>query len=257
MAYLQGSCPIVKKRQLTPTIFDFTLSCPQMAQQAQPGQFLHVKVDGFSLRRPISICRIGKEESTLRMVFEVRGEGTAALSQLREGDQVDLIGPLGNGFPLLSPDKKVVVVGGGIGVPPMLETAARYGSNATAIIGFRNQGAVILEDEFRALGCDTRLATDDGSAGFHGFVTQLLDQRLQEGKPDLICACGPAGMLKGVVKLAQEAQVPCKISLEERMGCGVGACLVCACKTVKDGREIFSHVCKDGPVFDGNEVVLE
>ncbi len=257
MAYLQGTYPVAKKREIARGIFDYTIACPPIAEQALPGQFVHIRVDGFSLRRPISICETDSSAGTVRIVFEVRGEGTAKLAEIKEHDTMDLLGPLGNGFSLPKPDQKLIVVGGGIGVPPMLETARCFGGNTTAIIGFRSQNAVILENDFKRIGCDTRLATDDGSAGYHGFVTGLLEQRLAEGSADLICACGPMPMLRGIVKLADAHKIPTQVSLEERMGCGVGACLVCACKTVKDGREIFTHVCKDGPVFDGKDVVFE
>lgn len=257
MAYLQGVYPILKKRQLSTGVFDLVVSCPEIAKQAQAGQFVHLRVEGFSLRRPISICEIFPKTGSIRLVFEVRGAGTERLSQIAEGSGLDMLGPLGNGFRTFAPEKRVIVVGGGIGVPPLLQTAAHYGENATAILGFRTASAAILEDDFRSKGCDLRLATDDGSAGYHGFVTGLLKQRLEEGPADAICACGPMAMLRGVVDLAQAYGVPSQVSLEERMGCGVGACLVCACKTVRDGREIYTHVCKDGPVFDGKEVVFE
>lgn len=257
MAYLQGSYPVLYRRELAPHIFEYTVSCPEIARQAQAGQFVHIRADGFTLRRPISICEILRESGALRLVFEVRGAGTERLSALQQDDTMDLIGPLGNGFRLFSPEKKVIVVGGGIGVPPLLQTAAHYGENATAILGFRTASAAILVDDFTAYGCDTRVATDDGTAGFHGFVTGLLEQRLAEGAADAICACGPMAMLRGVVALAELHGIPTQVSLEERMACGVGACLVCACKTVKDGHEIFTHVCKDGPIFDGKDVVFE
>ncbi|MBC8586016.1 dihydroorotate dehydrogenase electron transfer subunit [Youxingia wuxianensis] len=256
MSYIQSLFPITAKKELAPGIFDYTVYCPPIASQAAAGQFVHIRADGFTLRRPISLCQIDRQRQTIRLVFEVRGGGTQEMSHLSVGDSMDILGPLGNGFPLLSPENKVIVVGGGIGVPPMVETAAHYGKNATAIIGFRNSQAVILKSDFESLGCDTRLATDDGSAGYHGFVSGLLKERLEQGPADLICACGPMPMLKSVVSIAQQANVPTKVSLEERMGCGVGACLVCACRTVRDGKEIFTHVCKDGPVFDGDEVVF-
>ncbi|MBE6905373.1 MAG: dihydroorotate dehydrogenase electron transfer subunit [Ruminococcaceae bacterium] len=256
MAYLQGTYPVAKKRESARGIYDYTICCPSIAEQAQPGQFVHIRVDGFSLRRPISICETDPSAGTIRIVFEARGAGTEKLAQTGENGTMDLLGPLGNGFTLPEPGQKLIVAGGGIGVPPMLETARRFGGNTTAIIGFRSRDAAILEDDFKRLGCDTRLATDDGSAGYHGFVTGLLEQRLAEGGADLICACGPMPMLRGVVAIAQAHGIPTQVSLEERMGCGVGACLVCACKTVRDGREVFSHVCKDGPVFDGKDVVF-
>lgn len=141
-------------------------------------------------------------------------------------------------------------------MPPMLETAKGYGEKATAILGFRSANAVILTQDFQRQGNRVVLCTDDGTMGFHGFVTQALEQQLQQKKPALICACGPHPMLKGVAQLAQQYGVDCQVSLEERMGCGVGACLVCACRTVKDGQEYLSHVCKDGPVFDSKDVLF-
>ncbi len=256
MAYLQGCYPLVGKEQLAAGVYSYTVSCPEIASQAKPGQFVHIRVDGFSLRRPISICGIDAENGLLRMAFEVRGRGTEALSLVGQGQKIDLLGPLGNGFTPPS-GQPVILVGGGIGVPPLLELAARTGANATAILGFRTASAVILADAFRAHGCDLRIATDDGSEGYHGFVTGLLEERLAQGVPGMVCACGPMAMLKGVVGIAEAYGVPTQVSLEERMGCGVGSCLVCACKTVRDGREVFAHVCKDGPVFDGKEVVFE
>lgn len=256
MSYLQGKFLILAKKILAKNMFDYTISAPAIAEQAEPGQFIHIKVDGFMLRRPISLCEINRENGTIRIVFEIRGHGTQQLSHLNEGDTLDIMGPLGKGFTLLSSTKKVIVIGGGIGVPPMLELAKHYGANATAILGFRTANAVVLNDDFNNIGTDLMLCTDDGSMGAKGVVTIALKRRLLEEHADMIYACGPNVMLKGVVELANEFGVPCEVSLEERMGCGVGACLVCACKTVKDGKESYAHVCKDGPVFPSEEVVF-
>lgn len=253
MDYLQGCFPITKKENLARDIYSFSVRCPDLARQAEPGQFVHIRVNGFPLRRPISICEIHPD--TIRLVFQVRGEGTRVLSDLREGDNLDLMGPLGKGFRILDPGEHVILIGGGIGVPPMLELARSYGSDATAILGFRTASAVILEEDFRRTGAEVILCTDDGTAGQKGFVTSALEA--QPSGSHLICACGPLPMLKGVAAIAARQNIPCQVSLEERMGCGVGACLVCACRTVRDGQEIFSHVCKDGPVFDASEVVFE
>ena len=255
MSYLQQLGTLRAASQLAPGVWNFLVDCPALAQQARAGQFVHLRVEGFSLRRPISICEIDVAAGTLRLVFEVRGAGTAKLAQTPVGGELDLLGPLGNGFSLPTADQKIIVVGGGIGVPPLLGTAAAHGKNATAILGFRSSDAVILAADFERYGCDLRLATDDGSAGHHGFVTDLLAKRLEESPADLICACGPLPMLQKTAALAEQAGIACQVSLEERMGCGVGACLVCACKTVRDGKEIFRHVCKDGPVFESTEVV--
>lgn len=254
--YTQGEYRIISKKNLAKNMYDFTIAAEEIAQLAQPGQFVHIRVTGFSLRRPISLCEVDKEKGTIRIVFEVRGEGTEQLSRLNQGDCIDVMGPLGKGFTILDPSKKIIVVGGGIGVPPMLEVAKRYGENATAIIGFRSANAVILNEDFKKYHSDVMLCTDDGTMGAKGFVTVALKHRLLKEHADMIYACGPHVMLKGVVEIANEYNIPCEVSLEERMGCGVGACLVCACKTVKNGEEYFAHVCKDGPVFKSEEVIF-
>lgn len=251
--YKQGKYIITHKKAIAKGIFDLTISCPEIAALAKPGQFAQVAADGYFLRRPISICDIDKERGTIRIVFEVRGKGTDKISELNKGGLIDIIAPLGNGFTILD-GKKAVCVGGGIGTPPMLGIAKQYGENAQVISGFRTSAIAILQDDFKAAGCNTVLCTDDGTAGIHGFVTEPLKARLESDKPDMIYACGPAPMLKNIVKLAKEYGVKTEVSLEQRMACGVGACLVCVCRTVKDGEQFLSHVCKDGPVFDGEEV---
>lgn len=251
--YKQGKYIITDKKAIAKGIFDLTISCPEVAALAKPGQFAQVAADGYFLRRPISICDIDKERGTIRIVFEVRGKGTDKISELNKGDLIDIIAPLGNGFTVLE-GKKAVCVGGGIGTPPMLGIAKQYGENAQVISGFRTSAIAILQDDFKAAGCNAVLCTDDGTAGIHGFVTEPLKARLESDKPDIIYACGPAPMLKNIVKLAKEYGVKTEVSLEQRMACGVGACLVCVCRTVKDGEQFLSHVCKDGPVFDGEEV---
>ncbi|MGN0643150.1 MAG: dihydroorotate dehydrogenase electron transfer subunit [Huintestinicola sp.] len=257
MKYKQGMYPIIKKTALAKEIYDMTIYCPEIAAVAKCGQFVNIKAEGFMLRRPISICGIDTEKGTLRIVFEVRGKGTKELSQMSEGDMIDIVAPLGGrGFTLLENDKKAVIIGGGIGNPPMLPLAEHYGRNAVVISGFRNASAVILQEDLKASGAETILCTDDGTAGRKGFVTDALAEILASEKPDIIYACGPSVMLKRIVEAARSAGVKCEVSLEERMGCGVGACLVCACRTIRDGEEYYAHVCKDGPVFDSEEVIF-
>lgn len=251
--YKQGKYPIISKQAIAKGIFDLTIKCPEIAEITKTGQFAQVSAEGFFLRRPISICDIDKEKGTIRLVFEVRGKGTDKISELNKGDSIDIIAPLGNGFKVLD-GKKAICIGGGIGTPPMVGIAKEYGKNATVISGFRSANAVILQDDFKAQGNETILCTDDGTSGIHGFVTDALKEKLQTEKPDIIYACGPMPMLKAVVTIAEEYGIESQVSLEQRMACGVGACLVCVCRTVKDGKEIFSHVCTDGPVFDGKEV---
>lgn len=254
MKYDTQRCVLLDKKEVAPGIFDFWVSSQTFAQSAQPGQFAHLLVPGKTLRRPISICDVDRERGALRLVFEVRGEGTRILSQKKPGESLDILAPLGHGFTLGNATENAVFVGGGIGVPPLLYAARHYGCNATVIIGFRNKNAVILEQDFKDAGCRVIVTTDDGSYGVHGFVTASLAEVLQ-GRVDKVYACGPTPMLKAVAASAEQAGAPCQVSLEERMGCGVGACLVCACKIKAGGSETFQHVCKDGPVFDAKEVV--
>ncbi len=255
MEYTCSKYQILKKENLAKNIYSYTIKAKHAAKIAYAGQFAHIKADGFFLRRPISICEIDKENGTFRLVFEIRGDGTKAIAKLNEGELMDVILPLGKGFTLLPQNKKAVVIGGGIGVPPMLEVAKHY-DNATAIIGFRSANAVILADDFKDAGANVSVCTDDGTMGEHGFVTTAFEKHLQTQKPDIVYACGPHAMLKAIALLCKEQGIKCEVSLEERMGCGVGACLVCACKAVKDSNEYFAHVCKDGPVFDANQVIL-
>ena len=174
----------------------------EFASKAQPGQFAHLLVPGKTLRRPISICDADPEEGTLRLVFQVRGEGTELLSQFEEGQTVDILAPLGHGFTAGDPSRRAVLVGGGIGVPPLLMAAKPFGKNATVILGFRSRDAVILKEDFEKAGCRVILCTDDGSAGFRGLVTEPLRKVLEEPK-DVVLACGPGPMLKGVAEEAE------------------------------------------------------
>lgn len=219
-----------------------------------PGQFIHIKCgEGLLLRRPISVCTCtqGDPEDTVTIVFEVRGEGTDWLAQREVGEYLDVLGLAGNGFPMKE-DGRYLLVGGGIGVPPMLGCALYSCRRSTAVLGFRSKDKVILLDRFEQECAKVMTATDDGSLGHHGFVDALVRQELkQDSAYDAVLACGPKPMLRSVAKAAEEYHVPCLVSMEERMGCGVGACLVCACDMADGSRK---HVCKDGPVFDAREV---
>lgn len=257
MGYLVSKFPLIEKTNISKNCFSFWIHCPEIAASALPGQFCHVKANGFSLRRPISICEIDKTSGNLRIVFEIRGEGTAVIAETQIGETVDLIAPLGKGFTLLKSGSHAIAVGGGIGTPPMLEVMKHYGKNGISILGFRSKDAVILEQDFTHFSSETVLCTDDGTAGQKGFVTTALEDKLKSDKPDIVYACGPKVMLKNVAKLCDYYHVRCEVSLEERMSCGIGACLGCACKCVKNGQEFYAHVCKDGPVFDAKEVVWD
>ncbi|MBQ8296644.1 MAG: dihydroorotate dehydrogenase electron transfer subunit [Ruminococcus sp.] len=255
MKYTQGKYRILKKSAIAKEMYSFVIECPEVAAIAQPGQFVHIRVDGFTLRRPVSICEINAEKGTLRIVFEIRGEGTAVMARLNEGDLIDMLAPLGHGFTVDPEYKRVVLIGGGIGTPPMLPLAGIYGEKASVITGFRSANAVILQEDFKNTGAETILCTDDGTLGIHGFVTQPFEELAKSGGIDAVYACGPMPMLKNIARIAAENGIHCEISLEERMACGIGACLGCACRTKKNDEEYFAHVCKEGPVFNAEEVL--
>ena len=253
MRYTQEIAEILQIGQIAPGVFSCLLAAPRIAGAAVPGQFVTVLCEGFELRRPISLCGFDAGAGYLRLVFEIRGAGTDWMAGRRAGDTLDLVGPLGHGFPLTG--AKAILVGGGIGTPPLLPLARHYGAGATVITGFRTGQAAILQEEFAATGADVRLCTDDGSAGFSGFTTQALARRLEAGPCDVIHTCGPKIMMRGVAELAARKGIPCYVSMEERMACGVGACLGCACRTKgQDGGIQMTRVCLNGPVFSAEEV---
>lgn len=226
------------------------------AAYAIPGQFVSIYCNEGSrlLPRPISICEIDKEASTLRLVYRVAGEGTREFSSLTAGESIDILGPLGNGFPLEG--EKAIVVGGGIGVPPMLELTKQLPGSVIAVMGYRNDD-LFLNEEFTDQASDLIIATDDGSVGVHGTVVDAMRENGLEA--DVIYACGPKPMLRAVAAYAKEKGIKCYVSMEERMACGVGACLGCVCQSteVDDHSHVNNkRVCKDGPVFLSTEVVL-
>lgn len=253
---VERKCKIVSRAQLGDAIY-LTLEVGDMVRTSckGPGQFVHVKCgEGLLLRRPISVCSCQEDSPSdlLSVVFEVRGEGTQWLAERTVGEELDVLGMAGNGFKAV-PGGRYLLVGGGIGIPPMLGCAQYVGKgNTTAVLGGRSKEKIILQEQFNDECAKVLIATDDGSLGHHGFVDALVRQELEQDKGyDAVLACGPKPMLRTVAKVAEELGVPCQVSMEERMGCGIGACLVCACD-MNDGSR--KHVCKDGPVFDSKEV---
>lgn len=249
MKYLQGTYPVTEYRQLTDTVFALTVHAPDIAGLAQPGQFAHLLVPGFTLRRPISFSEIDRQAGTLRFVVLINGEGTRVLSAVRPGDTIDLIGPIGNRF-LPGPGRNLYV-GGGIGVAPLLGAMKETKGETVAILGFKSGKSSYLLEEFNAAATQCILVTEDGSAGEQGFPTAPLARMLQPG--DTVHACGPTGLLSAVKDVCEKAGITCYLSIDSRMGCGVGACLVCTCKKAGGG---YAHVCKDGPVFLSTEVTF-
>lgn len=250
MKYDVKKLRVISNDEIAEGIFDMRLEYGADNPRVSCGQFVHVYVPSKTLRRPISVC--DASGGVLRLVYQVKGEGTQIMSRMRPGELADVLVPLGNGFEVRS-GMRYALVGGGIGTPPMLYTAKQC-ENPLVISGFRNSKLVILQDDFQAAGAEAVLCTDDGSAGKHGFVTDVLRERADDF--DEVCACGPTLMLKAVAELCAQLGKPCQVSLEERMACGIGACLVCAVKIRSGGEELMKHVCKDGPVFKAEEVVF-
>ena len=250
-------CTILSQEQIGTGIFSMWLEAGEIAAEAAPGQFvsLYSADESRLLPRPISICEIDGERKALRLVYRVAGKGTREFSGLQAGNTIQVLGPLGNGFPLREAEgKRVFLMGGGIGIPPMLETAKRLSADKKLIVGYRDER--FLEAELSHAG-ELHVATEDGSFGVKGNV---LDVIRKEGlSADVIFACGPTPMLRAIKAYAQEQGIPCWISMEERMACGIGACLACVCQS----KEVDSHsqvhnkrICKDGPVFLASEVEL-
>ena len=247
-------CRVERIDKLTDTIYLLALDISSIKEDIKPGQFIHIKCNEGYLRRPISICDV--KDSILTIAFEVRGKGTKALAELQRGDTVDILGPLGNGFTLGY--ENICVVGGGIGVFPLLYLLNKSnGTKKDAVLGFTCKDKVVLEKEFKDSCDNLTIACDDGSYGDKGFVTSAFEKYLKENKVDIVYTCGPSIMMKKVYEICARNDIPCQVSLEERMGCGIGACLVCVCETKKEEGVKNVRVCKDGPVMWANEVYYD
>ncbi len=252
---IKECCKIISQECIAKDIYSMWISTEAIAKEAKPGQFISVytKDAGKLLPRPISLCEIDREKGALRIVYRIAGGGTREFSRLRSGDSIDILGPLGNGFPLeKTKGKRVMLMGGGIGIPPMLETAKAIQGEKLIVSGYRDE--LFLTEELNAAG-ELYLATEDGSAGTRGNVLDAV--RANRLEADVIFACGPTPMLRAIKAYALEKGIPCWISMEERMACGIGACLACVCKSTEiDGHSLVHNkrICKDGPVFLSTEV---
>ncbi len=246
---------IVSQKQIAEQIYDLWLET-ELAQDAHAGQFVAVYPQNAAtlLPRPISICEVDKEQCRLRLVYRVAGKGTAEFSAYRAGDTLEVLGVLGNGFPIeAAKGKRVFLMGGGIGIPPMLELSKELDAEKHILLGYRNQD-LFLQDDLGENG-QVYIATEDGSVGVQGNVMDII--KVNDLHADIIMACGPMPMLRAIKQYAAEQGIDAYLSLEERMACGVGACLGCVCKT----KEIDHHshvnnarICTDGPVFEAGEV---
>ena len=250
---------VVSQEQLADNIFSMGMQT-EAAASAKPGQFISMYTnDGTKLLpRPISICEIDRENGRLRVVYRVTGEktGTKEFSQMKAGDTIPVVGPLGNGFPLEKAEgKKAFLMGGGIGVPPILELAKQLNCEKQIVVGYRDEHT-FLKEQFEANGT-LFISTEDGSVGTKGNVMHAIAENNLTA--DIIYACGPTPMLRAIKNYAEENGIECYISLEERMACGIGACLACTCKSKeKDHHSNVNNkrICKDGPVFLSTEVEI-
>ncbi|WP_223588591.1 dihydroorotate dehydrogenase electron transfer subunit [Neobacillus bataviensis] len=251
-------CKIVAQHEIAEDIFELTVKASFTHDIQAPGQFVHLRVSNSwdpLLRRPISISSYEKSNEEFTMIYRKEGQGTSLLAKMEAGMEVDILGPLGNGFPVeeVSTGDTALLVGGGIGVPPLYELSNQLtakGVKVIHVLGFQTKSAVFYEKEFMKNG-ETYVATVDGSYGKKGFVTDVI----KDLSFDCIYTCGPTPMLRAIEQAYQDKKV--FLSLEERMGCGVGACFACVCKSAGDPSGVsYKKVCSDGPVFRAGEVLI-
>lgn len=255
---IQTTGKVISNKKVKPGYFLMGIGCPSIAKEAKPGQFLTIRCGNAAiplLRRPFGFHRIGS--SGFEILYEIIGKGTRFLSGLKPGDKIDILGPLGNGFPVRKGNKNFIIVAGGIGVAPLASLAESLvkikKAEVYAIIGARSKKTLLCGDHFNNIGVKTMIATDDGSYGKRCLATDILDEflKIKKGFRPAIFACGPEPMLKATAHIAKKRGLECYASLEENIACGVGACLGCAIRT-KSGYKL---VCKDGPVFDTKEMI--
>ena len=251
-------CKVISQEEIAKDIFELTVEAEFVKEISAPGQFVHIRIDKALdplLRRPISISSFNRLNAQFTMIYRREGKGTSLLAEKKEGMLLDILGPLGNGFPVneVNVGETALLVGGGIGVPPLYELSKQLkakGVKVIHVLGFQTESAVFYEKEFLNNG-ETFITTVDGSYGKKGFVTDVINQL----DYDCLYTCGPTPMLKAIEKEYSHKKV--FLSLEERMGCGVGACFACVCKTSNELDDVsYKKVCSDGPVFRAGEVVL-
>ena len=254
MGKIKETAVILSQNKLSEGIYSMWINTT-IAKEAKPGQFISVYTnsDARLLPRPISICEVNDQKSALRIVYRVAGKGTEEFSGYRSGEAISVLGPLGNGFPLKN--EKAILIGGGIGIPPMLQLAKELDCEKTIVVGYRNSD-MFLEKDLECYG-KVVIATEDGSVGTKGNVIDAIKAQGVEGS--IIYSCGPIPMLKGVKAYASEKGITAYISMEEKMACGVGACLGCVCKSkdIDDHSKVNNkRVCADGPVFNAEDIDL-
>ena len=238
--------------------------CSEIAQYAEPGQFIHVLIShgaGLLLRRPFTIYTVDGHEIT--MLYQIIGEGTQQLSEMPKGTPLHVLGPLGNTFDIENISEPAILVGGGAGIASLMLLAVALrdrGIQTFGLVGAQNQGRLLSVDDLEAIGIAVHIATDDGSIGHHGFVTDILTDMLNKNSLNrpTIYACGPHGMLAAVTKITTEFEVPTQVAMENRMGCAMGVCLGCVCPVRIGGNRIeYQRVCTEGPVFNAKDIAWE
>ena len=240
----QGIYEIKSNIKLAESVYEMVL-LGDTSSLRSPGQFINIKIDGLFLRRPISVCDY--DENSITIIYKVVGEGTELMSEMQSGEKLDVLCGLGNGFDTSKSGDNPVLIGGGVGVPPMYNLCKKLiseGKKVTVILGFNNADEIFYEDKFKTLGADVKVTTVDGSYGIKGYVTDAL----QETNYTYFYTCGPMPMFKAIENTATTSG---QYSFEERMGCGFGACMGCSCKT-KYGNK---RICKDGPVLEREEII--
>lgn len=253
----EAQVTIVEIRDMAQDMYLLTLEDADMAQAVLPGQFVHIRVpgnDAHLLRRPISIMHVDKAQGRLSLAVQRKGRGTCLLGCAREGEKLQVLGPVGKGFTARA-GERIYFVGGGVGVAPIRCAMDAFAdAQCQAFFGFRSRAHAYGQDN---LPCTATVVTDDGTLGEKELVTMPLLRAMKAQRPDKIMACGPTPMLRAIQEIALAQGVCCELSLEEHMGCGIGACLGCNCKVrVKDG-EVYKRVCVDGPVFKAEEVCFD
>jgi len=241
----QSIFEISTNEALTSTVYKMTLAGDTSPITA-PGQFVNIKLEGQFLRRPISVCDC--EEGLLTLIYKVVGRGTEQMSQMLPGEKLDLLTGLGNGYNTTLTGDRPLLLGGGVGVPPLYMLAKQLraeGKSVSVVLGFNTKDEIFYENEFKALGCDVTVTTADGSYGVRGFVTNAMDVDYTH-----VCTCGPEPMLKAVYKACKTDG---QFSFEERMGCGFGACMGCSCKTITG----YKRICKEGPIMRKGDILWE
>ncbi len=254
MGKYKTKAQVISQEVIATDIMSLIIKAETIANEAVAGQFvsLYSKDGGHLLPRPISLCEIDKKLGTLRLVYRIVGYGTKEFSGLKAGDMIDIMGPLGNGF--MKKDSRAIIIGGGIGIPPMLELSRELSCEKNIVLGYRDE--LFLNEEFEPYG-NVYISSEDGNHGTRGNVIDAIKENGVTG--DIIYACGPTPMLRGIKQYAEENNIMCQISMEEKMACGIGACLACVCKTkdVDEHSQVKNkRICADGPVFDAREVEL-